>query len=114
MSRLLCVLLAGYLATAHAEEGKNLFAVTKNFTTETTITWIVVANPDKVCNDTSIAKGYGSYPAPVDACAYWDVDKQTKKNVCTIITGTETSQNVIGHELRHCFAGNFHKAGENE
>lgn len=28
---------------------------------------------------------------------------------CVIYTNTETTHQVFGHELRHCFQGNFHK-----
>jgi hypothetical protein len=28
---------------------------------------------------------------------------------CIIYTSTNTSHQIVGHELRHCFQGNFHK-----
>jgi hypothetical protein len=30
-------------------------------------------------------------------------------NICTIYTATDTTHQIFGHELRHCFQGNFHK-----
>ncbi|PUE06387.1 hypothetical protein B9Z51_16375 [Limnohabitans sp. T6-5] len=38
------------------------------------------------------------------ACAVWNV----KTNVCTIMTEPYASDEVIGHEVRHCFEGHFH------
>lgn len=35
-------------------------------------------------------------------CAYWNNEK------CWIIIGQKTSYTIIGHEIRHCFEGNFH------
>jgi hypothetical protein len=28
---------------------------------------------------------------------------------CVIYTSTDTTHQILGHELRHCFQGNFHK-----
>jgi hypothetical protein len=38
------------------------------------------------------------------ACAGWSPDRSE----CTIVTGMKPLPEVIGHELRHCFEGNFH------
>ena len=38
------------------------------------------------------------------ACAVWNV----KTNVCTIISEPHASEEVLGHEVRHCFEGHFH------
>lgn len=41
---------------------------------------------------------------PPIACAIWHVQKKE----CVIITGNPTSNVVIGHEVRHCFEGQYH------
>jgi hypothetical protein len=38
-------------------------------------------------------------------CAGYD----SRTNNCVIYTSTNTSHQIFGHELRHCFQGNFHK-----
>jgi hypothetical protein len=38
------------------------------------------------------------------ACAVWNV----KTNVCTIFTEPHAPDEVVGHEVRHCFEGHFH------
>ena len=42
---------------------------------------------------------------PPMACAVWHVQRQE----CVIVTGKETSHVALGHEVRHCFEGHFHK-----
>lgn len=41
--------------------------------------------------------------API-ACAVWNVPAQE----CVIITARQVNHVTLGHELRHCFEGNFH------
>ncbi len=46
-----------------------------------------------------------SYLTPPMACAIWDILKAE----CTVVTGPMTSHLALGHELRHCFEGHFHR-----
>jgi hypothetical protein len=46
-----------------------------------------------------------AYITPPVACAVWHVERQE----CVIVTGKETSHVALGHEVRHCFEGHFHK-----
>lgn len=46
-----------------------------------------------------------AYMTPPVACAVWHVAKKE----CVVITGKETSHVALGHEVRHCFEGHFHK-----
>jgi hypothetical protein len=41
---------------------------------------------------------------PYQACAVWSPNRK----LCYIYTGLETTHQILGHELRHCFQGNFH------
>ena len=34
---------------------------------------------------------------------------KTSGGTCVIHTSTDTTHQILGHELRHCFQGNFHK-----
>lgn len=45
-----------------------------------------------------------AYFTPPLACAMWNVSRSE----CTIVTGPSTSHLALGHELRHCFEGQFH------
>ena len=42
---------------------------------------------------------------PPLACASWSASRKE----CTIVTGKITSHVALGHELRHCFEGHFHR-----
>lgn len=46
-----------------------------------------------------------SYLTPPMACAIWDILQAE----CTVVTGPLTSYVALGHELRHCFEGHFHR-----
>jgi hypothetical protein len=46
-----------------------------------------------------------SYLTPPMACAIWDILKAE----CTVVTGPVTSHVALGHEVRHCFEGHFHR-----
>ena len=38
-------------------------------------------------------------------CSIWKVRERT----CVIATSSVTTHSVLGHELRHCFEGHFHR-----
>ena len=67
-----------------------------------TIQWRRVADVDTYCRtllpDLPTGKVY-------KGCSQWS--KVTEK--CTIVTGLTDNFEIIGHELKHCFAGEFHK-----
>jgi hypothetical protein len=46
-----------------------------------------------------------AYITPPVACALWHAQRQE----CVIVTGKETTHVALGHEVRHCFEGHFHK-----
>ena len=46
-----------------------------------------------------------AYITPPVACAVWHVSSKE----CVIVTGTRTNHVALGHEVRHCFEGHFHK-----
>lgn len=62
--------------------------------------WKVVDDPHAVC------KGVGSHHSKgstILACA------KTVENHCTIYSAKNTSLAILGHEMRHCFEGDWHK-----
>jgi len=58
----------------------------------------------------------------VNACTFWDQlplnqvegkragEHLALVHVCTIVIPEKTSNNILGHEIRHCFQGHFHPA----
>lgn len=71
---------------------------------EVKLTWEVVDNADETCRaeDARMREN----PLHILGCAFWSKKDPT---VCRIITGKLTTHEALGHELRHCFEGKFHK-----
>lgn len=105
MKRVAIFAIAFFVTSAAAENWKDpeaKFSTSKNFTDKSTVTWTVVDNVQKSCEAESRRRGFDGFGYNVDACSFWE------GNTCTIITGRMTSLHDIGHELRHCFQGNYH------
>ena len=69
---------------------------------KSTITWQLTSNVQKTCESESRRRGLGGFNYSVDACSFWEADN------CTIITNSKSTLHEIGHEMRHCFQGNYH------
>lgn len=78
------------------------FDATKNVTETMIITWKPVSNVQAACEAASRANGYTGFGFAVNACAFW------KDNTCTVITKKNPTMHTLGHEVRHCFQGNWH------
>ena len=79
------------------------FDATETITDKSTIIWKRVDDVQAGCNAESKRLGVATIPYRVKACSFYT------KNTCTIITGKTTTQHSLGHELRHCFQGEWHK-----
>lgn len=66
-----------------------------------TVKWVVRPDASAFCK-TQVMLAPNAIPL---GCAMWDASK----SICTIVTPTVTSHAVLGHELRHCFEGEFHR-----
>lgn len=72
---------------------------------EVKVRWEVRENVAAVCSGAAKLNMAQAWMTPPVACAMWNV--ATKE--CVIITGKQVSHVELGHELRHCFEGNFHR-----
>lgn len=79
------------------------FDTKSNFTDVSTIKWVTVDNVQTACEQESRSRGYNGFNFGVLACAFFKGDQ------CTIITGKKTTMHQLGHEVRHCFQGGWHK-----
>ena len=73
----------------------------ERITEATVVTWLAVDDVEKTCVKAG-AKSPGTFQTLL-GCAIYDAKS------CRIITAKETSMETLGHELRHCFEGKFHK-----
>lgn len=75
-------------------------------TTQTTVKWEIVEDASSRCQQESKKRGYGGFKNKVYACSFWE--RGLSGHSCTIYTNKYTTMHQIGHEIRHCFQGNFH------
>jgi len=94
---------------AYYEDPHQQFDMTHNMTDKTTITFRQVSDVTAECHKESIKRGQGGFGYAVDACSFWDGNRVTGSGQCTIITPKTANFHTIGHEVRHCLQGNFHK-----
>lgn len=83
------------------------FDATKNMTNTTTVVWEQVNNVQEACDTESKKRGLGGFKIQVEACSFWG--KRLGLDVCHIITEKKTDLDTLGHEMRHCFQGAYHK-----
>lgn len=69
------------------------------------VRWEVRENVAEVCGRAAKLSTTQAWMTPPLACAMWNVASKE----CVIITGKKVSHVELGHELRHCFEGNFHR-----
>ncbi len=88
--------------SAMAEDPHQKFPTSKNHTKKTVVTWTSVNNVQAECERQSHRRGYGGFNYPVEACSFWN------KDTCEIVTAKVVNFHTVGHEIRHCFQGDFH------
>jgi hypothetical protein len=102
------LLVIGNFAWAEFYEWDNpnkSFDTGVNKRTESTIKWIPVDDVIDACNKESKKRGFGGFDpgAKFAACSFYN------GNQCTIITSKTPSMHTLGHEMRHCYQGNWHE-----
>ncbi len=85
-------------------DGDAKFSTKPNRSETLVVSWMVVpdAAVQATCEAVSKDSGLGGFGYAVSACSFW------RKDRCLIVTGKQTTMHQIGHELRHCYQGNFH------
>ena len=106
MKLLLLILILLPIASI-ADNAYENFDATKNMTNNTNIEWRQVSDIQTSCEKESQHRNLGGFKIKVDACSFWEKSVFTHK--CIIITGKRTNLETLGHEIRHCFQGAFHK-----
>lgn len=72
---------------------------------EVKVRWEVRENVVEFCSRAAKISAAQAWMTPPLACAMWNVASKE----CVIVTGKKVSHVELGHELRHCFEGNFHR-----
>ena len=92
----MAVLLSSSMATA---QSYNIQFEAQPNLSEKNIRWVVVENVSEFCQ----AKSPWLGNQRVLACSEYN------NRTCTIYTGRVTDMAIVGHEIRHCFEGAWHK-----
>ncbi len=104
------LLLAAFLASnawGYYEDPHAPFPAKNNFTNQSLIAWRYVANVQEACEKESRSRGLGGFGYALEACSFWS--SHNGQDQCTIVTSANPNFHTVGHEIRHCFQGSFHK-----
>ena len=82
----------------------NLLRVPESAPEQVTVRWVRVPRSQirLWCAKANMRLGAQPLPTEAIACAVRDSD------VCTIYTTPEVSEEIVGHEVGHCFMGAWH------
>jgi len=95
-------------AFAFYEDPHEEFDMTHNQTNRTIINFRQTDNVQAVCDAESRKRGKNGFGFAVEACSFWGKNANGMDE-CTVITSTSANFHTVGHEVRHCIQGNFHK-----
>lgn len=77
----------------------------KRIMNDVKLRWEVRADVAEHCANSMGMDKERAYNTPPLACAIWSV----RNKECTVVTGPNTTHLALGHEVRHCFEGHFHR-----
>ncbi len=89
-------------ANSFEDNPNTLFDTSSNYTTESRINWTPVDNLQETCERESRKRGFGGFNYSIKACTFFNGNK------CDIFTSKNLNMHTLGHEVRHCFQGNYH------
>jgi hypothetical protein len=101
---LLTLFLIAHLGSASADWDDPLasFSTSDVQKAPMSITWLPVDNVQKVCDAESRKRGGQGFGFSIQACSFWEGSS------CTIVTSRRPNMHTLGHEMRHCYQGNWH------
>jgi hypothetical protein len=104
MKKLLVTLLISYSSASYSfnDDAYKNFDTSKNTVESMTVIWKAVDDVQTVCEAESRKRGSRGFGYAVNACSFWE------GNVCTVVTKRQVNMHTLGHEVRHCFQGNWH------
>ena len=97
---------SGYAEKVFKDNPYTMFSAKDNHQGKSTIEWKPVANLQAECEKESKKRGLGGFGYPVTACSFWD--NGIRGNRCLVLTAKNLNMHTLGHEMRHCFQGNYH------
>ena len=89
-------------AIADWDNPNRMFDMKKNTPETMTITLKSVDNVQRACEAESKKRLGGNFGYAVNACSFWEGSS------CIIIVPHRANMHTLGHELLHCYQGNWH------
>ncbi len=105
---LILLLLSSSVHAADYDDPYAKFSTNNNFTTSSKIEWKTSDNIQATCDKLSIQAVGKPFPYKVLACSQWQ-HNYIFQDSCVIYTSKNTNMLTVGHEVRHCFQGEYHK-----
>jgi len=84
----------------------DMFSMENNIVSNANITIKVVKNIEETCRKNGRKNLHQITSKNVEACSTWSFSGG--QSTCIIFTSKDTDFWILGHEVRHCFQGNFH------
>jgi hypothetical protein len=99
------IIFAALLAplVVNADDAETLEGFTPKIN-DVTVTIYNAKDIMETCSTEAARFGNPPYPKEVMACTTYDIVNKS----CTIFVPVKVSIATLGHELKHCFLGNFH------
>ena len=84
----------------------DMFSLEDNVVSNSNITIRVVKNIEEMCRKNGRKNLHQITSKNVEACSTWSFSGG--KSTCIIFASKDIDYWILGHEVRHCFQGNFH------
>lgn len=109
MKTALVILLAVFATVAHADwqNAEEPFDGSYKMADRVIVEWVTSPNIVATCEAESRKRGNNGFGYAMQACSFW-TKQPSGGYVCTIYTKKNPTIHTMGHEVRHCFQGNYH------
>ncbi len=94
------------LVFSYEDQPYRNFNTQNNTVNKSEIVWRQASDINEACERESRRLGNKGFGYALLACSFWE--RSGDKTICTIITSKATNLVTLGHEVRHCFQGEFH------
>jgi len=111
MKKIVLTVMLLVSTVVNAESAYDKFPTTGGKYSTVVVTYRPVDNVQQACDAEARKRDGKPFGFGVEACSYRDLEQFGDKVLptCLIIVAKVANYHTYGHELRHCFVGQFHK-----
>ena len=103
---ILTAFVPGFVYGEVVETPFDMFSLEDNVVSNSNITIRVVKNIEETCRKNRRKSLHQITSKNVEACSTWSFSGG--QSICIIFASKDIDYWILGHEVRHCFQGNFH------